>query len=91
MEVTRKVRIRRLTGYRDGEIVDLPESRALTYCRNGQADPDGWEDEGMKPMNRMMDTSRNNEPVSRKKAGSTAGSKTKKKAAKPASKSDSGE
>lgn len=55
MEDTRKVKIRKVSGYRDGEEVDLPLNRALTYCENGQADPVDWDPNT--PVNRMMDTS----------------------------------
>lgn len=67
METTRKVKVNRISGYRADEIVDLPENRALTYCRNGQAEPVGWEDEDQQPINRMLDTSRSGSTVSRKK------------------------
>lgn len=73
METTRKVKVNRVTGYRTGEIVDLPENRALTYCRNGQAEPMGWEDEGpQQPVNRMLDTGRTGSTVSRKKKSQKA-------------------
>lgn len=59
----RRVRVRRISGYNAGEIVSLPYNQALTYCRNGQADPEGWsiEEEEQKqqtrrPTNRMLDT-----------------------------------
>lgn len=84
METTRQVKVNRVTGYRHGEIVDLPENRALTYCRNGQAEPVGWEDEEPQPMNRMLDTGKTGSTVSRK----TKSQKARK--TKPSS-SDGGE
>lgn len=70
MDETRKVKIRRLTGYRDGEIATLPLNRALTYCRNGQADPEGWVDEG--PVNRMLVTGASTRKGTRKKVTRTS-------------------
>ncbi len=87
METKRKVRINRVEGYRTGEIVDLPMNRALTYCRNGQADPVGWEEEMKQPMNRMLDTRQTGSAVSRKK-GTQKKKASKAKKPKP---SDSGE
>ena len=84
---TRKVRVNRVEGYRAGEEVDLPTNRALTYCRNGQAEPVGWDDEKPRPINRMLDTSKTRSGVSRKKASPKA---RKPKPEKPSS-SDDGE
>ncbi len=73
METTRKVKVNRVSGYRHGEITDLPANRALTYCRNGQAEPVGWEDEGpQQPVNRMLDTDQARPTVSRKKKSQRA-------------------
>jgi hypothetical protein len=73
METTRKVKVNRVSGYRTGEIVDMPNNRALTYCRNGQAEPVGWEDEGPpQPVNRMLDTDQPRPTVSRKKKSQKA-------------------
>ena len=80
METTRKIKVNRVEGYRDGEIMDLPTNRALTYCRNGQAEPVGWEDENMQPMNRMLDTSQTNSTASRKKVDKKVDKKADKKA-----------
>jgi hypothetical protein len=94
METKRKVKINQVTGYRHGEIVDLPANRALTYCRNGQAEPVGWEDKKMQPMNRMLDTSQTGSTVSRKKTAKKTDRKTAKKTdrkPKPSSPSDGGE
>ena len=60
----RKVKVVRIGGYVPGEEVFLPTNRALTYVRNGQAKPIGWEDtEGKEsqPVNRMLNTSRRSE------------------------------
>ena len=75
--VTRKVRINKVSGYREGEEVDLPENRALTYCQNGQASPVGWDPRGG-PLNRMMDTSGVGPAATRRKTASK-----KKKVRKP--------
>ncbi len=77
MDETRKVKVNRVTGYRHGELVDLPTNRALTYCRNGQAEPVGWEDEKPQPTNRMLDASAPTVSVSRKKRAPKPRKKTK--------------
>lgn len=51
------VKIIRVRGYRPGEIANLPDSMAITYCRNGQAEPVGWSlSQFDGPQNRMLDT-----------------------------------
>ncbi|KKM28114.1 hypothetical protein LCGC14_1567860, partial [marine sediment metagenome] len=84
-------KVNRVEGYRDGEIMDLPTNRALTYCRNGQAEPVGWEDENMQPMNRMLDTSQTNSTASRKKAAKKADKRATRKPKQSSVQSDSSE
>ncbi len=66
----KKVKIVRAQGFAPGEEVSLPDNRAMTYARNGQAKPVGWSlsDDKKKqsekktsvtaPVNRMLDTSK---------------------------------
>ncbi|NIU01090.1 MAG: hypothetical protein GWN01_09245 [Nitrosopumilaceae archaeon] len=57
----KSIRVKNIQGYNSGEIIEVPQGRALTYCRNGQAEPVGWflsdfVSETIQPMNRMIDT-----------------------------------
>ena len=57
------VTIVKVPGYRKGEIKSFPDNKAITYCQNGQATPNGWKPEKHaprskpkvgQPMNRML-------------------------------------
>lgn len=65
----KSVKVIRVPGYNPGEVVSLSDGAADTYCRNGQAEPEGWSLDDKErtegPQNRMLDTGRPSKTRSR--------------------------